>query len=238
MEAVIITGGKGLRLAPFTKVLPKGLLPIGEQPMLEIIVKQLRNHGFTTIHMACGYLSSLIQTYFQNGERWGVDIDYVVEKEPLGTIGPLKMVPLISKQPVLVMNCDVLTTLNFRDMMNFHMNGTSLLTIASQKKSVPIEFGVLQTDGSRVTQFLEKPGRSEHVSMGIYVVSPALIDYIPRDKYYDMPDLILRLLASQQEVRHFENESFWLDVGRPDDFAKAGEVFPRIEAELMRGSPS
>ncbi|WP_206922856.1 sugar phosphate nucleotidyltransferase [Alicyclobacillus suci] len=235
MEAVIITGGKGLRLAPFTKVLPKGLLPIGDQPILEIIVKQLKHHGFTTIHMACGYLASLIQTYFEDGRKWGVDIDYVVEDKPLGTIGPLQKVPFVGQEPVLIMNCDVLTTLDFRNMMAFHRASDSALTIASQDRRVPIEFGVLRTDGIRVTKFLEKPERRELVSMGIYVADPALVRHIPEDTYYDMPDLILQLLAVGEPVQHYENQSFWLDIGRQSDFAQASEIFPSIQSQLLPG---
>ncbi|WP_067624153.1 sugar phosphate nucleotidyltransferase [Alicyclobacillus acidiphilus] len=234
MEAIIVTGGKGLRMAPFTKVLPKGLLPIDDRPILEIIVQQLKNYGYKTIHMACGYLASLIQAYFQDGKEFGVNIDYFVEPKPLGTAGPIKKVRLQSDQPVLVINCDILTTLNFREMMDFHKAGSSLLTIASQKKSVAIEFGVLQTNGPRVDQFVEKPTQSASVSMGIYIMDPAIVDFIPDDTYYDMSDLIVQLLTLGQEIRHFENESFWLDIGRPDDFAKAGEMFPRIKDQLLK----
>lgn len=234
MEAVIITGGKGLRMRPFTKILPKGLLPVGDQPILQIIVQQLKNSGFDIIHMACGYLAPLIQAYFQDGKKLGVDIDYFVEKQPLGTIGPIKNIPFRTDESVLVMNCDILTSLNFRDMMDFHRTGTSLLTIASQKKSVQMELGVLQTEGLRVNQFVEKPIQSAYVSMGIYVINPAIVQFIPDDTYYDMPDLIVQLLNSHQEIRHFENESFWLDIGRPDDFAKAKDMFPLIKNDLLR----
>lgn len=235
LEAVIVTGGKGSRLTPFTKVLPKGLLPVGEQPILEIIVKQLRNYGFTHLHMACGYLASLIQTYFGDGGPWGVNIDYVIEDKELGTIGPLKKISCLSGRPILVINCDVLTTLDFRKLMEFHNSGTSLLTIASQKKTVPMQFGVLQTKGDRVTDFVEKPTRAEHVSMGIYVMSQELVEQIPDEIYYDMPDLILQRLASGEEVRHFENDAFWLDIGRYEDFVNANELYPQIEKQLFPG---
>ena len=233
MDAVIMTGGKGLRMAPYTKVLPKGLLPVGEQPILEIIVKQLRYHGFTNITMACGYRSSLIQTYFGNGSAWNVSITYQVETEPRGTAGPLKTLTHLS-EPFLLINCDVLTTLPFRKLWEFHMSGgRSLMTIASQQKQIPIELGVLETEGDRVIRFIEKPVRNARVSMGIYMMDPDILAYIPEKQFFDIPDLIRVLLEDGKEVRHYENDAFWIDIGRPADFARANEVYPKWKHLLL-----
>jgi NDP-sugar pyrophosphorylase family protein len=234
MEAVIMTGGKGLRMAPYTKVLPKGLLPIGEQPILEIIVKQLQHHGFTSITMACGYLAPLIQTYFQDGSTWGVTIRYLNETKPLGTAGALRNLHE-RKEPFLVINCDVLTTLSLKQFWEFHQAGNSSLTIASQKKRVPVDFGVLQTEDDRVVDFVEKPQLSESVSMGIYVIDPQILSAIPENQYFDIPDLIRVLLDRKQTVRHFENDSYWLDIGRPADYKLANEEFPHISTLLFPG---
>jgi len=228
-----MTGGKGLRMAPYTKVLPKGLLPVGEQPILEIIVKQLRYHGFTNITMACGYRSSLIQTYFGNGSAWNVSITYQVETEPRGTAGPLKTLTHLS-EPFLLINCDVLTTLPFRKLWEFHMSGgRSLMTIASQQKQIPIELGVLETEGDRVIRFIEKPVRNARVSMGIYMMDPDILAYIPEKQFFDIPDLIRVLLEDGKEVRHYENDAFWIDIGRPADFARANEVYPQWKHLLL-----
>lgn len=236
VEAVIMTGGKGLRMAPYTKVLPKGLLPVGEKPILEIIVKQLKHYGFTSISMACGYLAPLIQTYFGDGSAWGVSIRYQVEHKPLGTAGPLRSLTHIH-EPFLLINCDVLTTLDFKEFHDFHMRGGSMLTIASQNIGVPIELGVLETDAEFVIDFVEKPTRSAYVSMGIYMMNPEIISYVPDNQAYDIPDVIHTLLADNRKVRHYENDSFWLDIGRPSDYTLANEQFHKLKQLLLPEQP-
>ncbi len=234
MKAVIMTGGKGMRLAPYTKVLPKGLLPVGEQPILEIIVKQLHYFGFTSITMACGYLASLIRTYFGDGSTWGVNIDYHVETEPCGTAGPLRQLP-VPTEPFLLLNCDVLTTLNFKLFRDYHCTRGNLLTIASQQKQVPIDLGVLETMGDRVVDFVEKPQTSSLVSMGIYMMNPEVFNYIPERQYFDMPHLIKALLTAKQEIGHYENSAFWMDIGRQADYLEANDEFPRLKHLLLPG---
>ncbi|MDR6224334.1 sugar phosphate nucleotidyltransferase [Desmospora profundinema] len=232
MDAVIVTGGKGTRMAPYTQVLPKGLLPVGGQPTLEIIVKQLKYHGFRHITMLCGYLAPLIQTYFGDGSRWGVSIRYRVEKSPLGTVGPLKGMTCLT-QPFLMMNCDVLTTLHMKDFHDFHRTGDSLLTIATQTKKVPVNLGVLETHEDLVTQFLEKPMYPALVNMGIYMMDPKIIDYIPDQTFFDMPDLIQVLLNAHKKVRHYHNDAFWMDIGRPGDFEEANQLYATIASQLL-----
>lgn len=221
-------------MTPYTKVLPKGLLPIGKQPILEIIVKQLRYYGFDRLTMACGYLAPLIQTYFGDGSSWNVKIRYQVEDHPLGTVGALKNIKHLS-QPFLVINCDVLTTLNFKEFWEFHCKGDSLLTIASQEKKIPIHLGVLQTQGDRVIDFVEKPVLMAHVNMGIYMMEPEILRYIPENQFFDIPDLIRALLADNQKIRHFANTAYWHDIGRPEDYHHADEEFPEIKDQLLPG---
>jgi NDP-sugar pyrophosphorylase family protein len=229
-----MTGGKGLRMAPYTKILPKGLLPVHEKPILDTIVRQLRYYGFSSITMACGYLAPLIQAYFGDGSSWNVSIQYEVEDQPLGTAGPLKSIKNVT-QPFLVINCDVLTTLNLKQFYDFHCSKGNLMTIASQKKDLPIDLGVLETEEDRIINFLEKPIHSAHVSMGIYMMEPKILDYIPKNQFYDVPDLIHHLLSKKKEVRHFENDSFWLDIGQPPEFKQANEIFPSIKEQLLPG---
>ncbi len=219
-------------MMPYTKVLPKGLLPVGDQPILEIIVKQLQYHGFTNITMACGYRASLIQSYFGDGSAWSVSIAYQVETEPRGTAGPLKTLTHLS-EPFLLINCDILTTLSFRAFWEFHTSGRSIMTVASQQKHVPINLGVLETEGERVIRFIEKPLRNAHVSMGIYMMDPLILEYIPERQFFDIPDLIQALLEKGETVRHYENDAFWMDIGQPADFTRANEEFPKWKHLLL-----
>lgn len=237
MHAVIMTGGRGVRMLPYTRVLPKGLLPVGNQPILEILVKQLKASGFNRITMACGYLSHLIELYFTNGEKWGVSIDYHVESTPFGTVGALKKLSL-PNEPFLLLNCDILTTLNFKEFFEFHGKGNSLLTIASHTRGYPIDFGVLSVSDDRVMGFTEKPKHAVTVSMGIYVVDPHAIQFIPDDAYFDASNLIDTLLQQQQSVRHFESSAYWLDIGKPEDYERANQEFPALSDQLFPGQKS
>lgn len=221
-----------MRMAPYTKVLPKGLLPVGEQPILEILVKQLCTAGFTSITMACGYLAPLIQTYFRDGSQLGVSIDYFVEEVPLGTAGALKYLKRFDS-PFLVLNCDVLTTLDFRRLYEFHCCGDGVLTVASQKQNIPIHLGVLEVSADKVTSLLEKPAQSLHVSMGMYVMDPMVVDYMPDNQPLDTPQLIQKLIANSLSVRHYQNDSYWLDIGRPDDYTKANQDYPSMASLLL-----
>ncbi|MCS1350157.1 sugar phosphate nucleotidyltransferase [Mechercharimyces sp. CAU 1602] len=232
MDAVIMTGGKGTRLAPYTKVLPKGLLPIGDYPILEILIRQLRMYGFTRITMCCGYLASLVQTYFQDGEHWGVSIRYHTEQRPLGTAGPLKELMHLTS-PFLLLNCDVLTNLDFRAFRNHHVEQGNIFTVASQEQQVPIHLGVLETKGNLVTGFKEKPNQSARVSMGIYMMNPELLSYIPDCTFYDIPDLIQDVLKKEKPVHQYPSQAFWLDIGRPEDLYAANRLYPKIEDDLF-----
>lgn len=234
MDAVIMTGGKGTRLAPYTQVLPKGLMPIGGTPLLAHIVRQLHHYGFTSITMACGYLSNLIQAYFMDGSDWGVDIRYVTEAKPLGTVGALKQVEGLD-DGFLVINCDVLTSLNLQEFAEFHRQRGSALTIASQQKSIKSSLGVLHIDGEEVVGFEEKPSHSVHVSMGIYMMSTKVMEMIPDNQFFDVPDLIVALLRARHPVRHFENDAYWLDVGTPNDYFTACEQYEEMAPLLHTG---
>lgn len=227
MDAFIMTGGKGLRLAPYTDVLPKGLLPVGGRPMLHWIVSQLTHHGVQRITMACGHLAELIQTYFGDGSRYDVEIRYFVEDKPLGTAGALRLID-VSDEPFLVLNCDLLTTLDFSELMRFHRQHGGLLTVASHLQVGRLEYGTLVTQGDRVVHYLEKPMQTAVVGMGVYVLSPDCLKYLPSEDNVDMPQVIEQILDAGQPVYHFANDAYWLDIGRPSDFKKANEDIQSI----------
>lgn len=234
MDAVIMTGGKGTRMSPYTQVLPKGLLPVGGRPILETIVKQLAHHGFRSITMTCGYLAPLIQTYFGDGKHWGISLSYTVEPQPLGTIGALRLLPPW-QGPVLVMNCDILTTLDYTRFLRFHQSGDGCLTVATQRSDIPFHLGVVETNGDRVTHFAEKPRQNATVSMGIYIMEPKVLDFIPANTFFDTPELIRTLLKQGETVRHYMNDAFWMDIGRPEDYRRANKLLPERRKQLWPG---
>jgi NDP-sugar pyrophosphorylase family protein len=235
MRAVILAGGRGTRLAPITAVLPKPLVPVGEMPILEIVVRQLAAAGFTRATLTLGYLGELIRAFFATHKRLTrlMDVDFVQEEQPTGTAGSLTLVEGLD-ETFLVMNGDVLTTLDYQELIRFHHAEGAVLTIASHRKRVKIDLGVMELDssGRRVTGYIEKPEKTYPVSMGVYVYEPRALDFIPRNEYFDFPSLVLRLIAAGERVACFANDSLWLDIGRHEDYAQAQEVFERERARF------
>ena len=233
MRAVILAGGKGTRLAPYTSVFPKPLVPIGDMPILQVVIHQLRHYGFTHITLTVGHLATLLQAFFQDGSQYGVRIDYVIEDEPLGTAGPLVFVPDL-KEAFLVMNGDVLTTLNYTELVQYHKRMGAVATVAMHRRQVKIDLGVIQLDGdNRVKGYIEKPVYDYDVSMGIYVFSPRVLSYIPSGKYFDFPDLVHRLLESGETIIGYPYEGYWLDIGRPDDYEQAVRDFEKMRSRFL-----
>ncbi len=225
MKAVILAGGRGTRLAPYTTILPKPLMPLGNHPVLEIILCQLKRCGFTEITMAVGYLRHLLEAYFEHGERWGVHIEYSYEDEPLGTAGPLSLIPGLV-EPFLVMNGDVLTDLDFGALYAYHLEHEATATISLYPKTVEISLGVLEVDDhSDVVSYQEKPTFSYLASMGIYVLSPRALQVLPKGQHCDFPDLIRLLLERREKVigRVFQGD--WVDIGQPQDYMRAVENY-------------
>ncbi len=234
VNVVIFAGGKGKRLAPYTSVLPKPLMPIGERAILEVVVEQLADTGFRNVALCVGYLSHLIQAVFTNGPSRRVSMRYVHEDDPLGTAGPLRLVDGLDGT-FLAMNGDVLTTLPYDDLVREHRASGNVLTIATHRRTTKVDYGVLHLDGakqglSRVTGYEEKPEFSWTVSMGIYVMEPEALDYIPRDRYFDFPDLVQALLAADRPVGAYVYEGFWLDIGRQEDYQQAVALWETGEA--------
>ncbi|HEY2010093.1 MAG TPA: sugar phosphate nucleotidyltransferase [Rhizomicrobium sp.] len=227
MKAVILAGGKGTRLAPYTTVLPKPLMPVGDMPILEILIRQLRHHGITDIVLCVGYLAPLLEAYFGNGEKLGVSIRYSHEDEPLGTAGPLAL-PSGLDETFFAMNGDLLTTIDFSAMLKFHRAHGKIATVGLADKRVKIDLGVIEAaaDGQLVN-YIEKPQINYKISMGIYVFEPAVLDHVRGVGRIDLPDLILKLVREKQSPMTFDSNCEWLDIGRTEDYAAAAEEFEK-----------
>jgi NDP-mannose synthase len=233
MRAVILAGGKGTRLMPYTTVLPKPLMPIGDMPILEVVLRQLKTAGIERVTMAVGHLAELLQAFFGNGKRFGLPIDYSFEEKPLGTVGPLTLIPDL-EGTILMMNGDVLTTLDYRDLIERHRASGALVTIASYVRQVKIDFGVIEADESNMlTGYVEKPSLDYRVSMGIYVFEPEVLQYLRPGEYHDFPDLVKKLIKDGKKVASYPFSGYWLDMGRPDDYARAIEEFESRRAEFL-----
>ncbi len=200
MRAIILAGGKGVRLAPLTDVIPKPLVPLGGMPIMEVVIRQLKAHGFRRITLAVGYLSELIKAYFQEGAKWGVELDYSYESQPLGTAGPLALIKDLN-ETFLVMNADVLTNLDYQELLAYHRRQGGMATIAAYERQVKIDLGVIIPDGDcRIKDYREKPTSTHLVSMGIYIFEPQVMDFIQPGEYLDFPDLVKLLLQAGHAV--------------------------------------
>lgn len=222
---VILAGGRGTRLAPYTSVLPKPLMPVGEQSILEIVVAQLAACGVERVNFCVGYLAHLIRAVFDHGAQQEVEINYVYEQDALGTAAPLRLVEGLT-ETFLVMNGDVLTTLDYRDLLRHHREHGNILTIATHNRSIKIDYGMLHLDvGARVQGFEEKPEIVSPVSMGIYVMEPEVLDYIPDESPFDFPELVETLLTDGRPVGAYCYGGMWFDIGRADDYQRAVEAW-------------
>jgi NDP-mannose synthase len=235
-RAVILAGGLGTRLRPYTTVLPKPLMPVGDRPVLDIVIRQLKAHGFERVTIATGYLAELIEAFFRDGERYGIPIDYFREEEPLGTVGALALIDDLS-EPFLVMNGDVLTDIDYGSFLDKHLASDAAATIATTHRDVQISLGVLQFgddgDDTLLTGYIEKPKIAYECSMGVYAFDPAVIGLIDAGRRLDFPDLVLRLIASNRVVRAWRSDDYWLDIGRHDDYEQAMEEFERMRDRLI-----
>ena len=224
VRAVILAGGQGRRLAPYTSVLPKPLMPVGDRAILEIIVDRLVEHGITDITLCVGHLAHLIEAVF-NGRPRGARMTYVYEEKPLGTAGPLRLVDRLDST-FLVMNGDLLTDLPFDELVALHRRAENVLTIATHERQHMVDYGVLHTEpgeSPRLLAYEEKPQSSLTVSMGIYVMEPEVVSRIPDSTYFDFPQLVEELLQADRRVGTFPHAGSWLDIGRRDDYEAAIE---------------
>lgn len=238
-HAVILAGGRGVRLRPYTTCIPKPLVPIGdEMSILEIVLRQLRSNGFTSVTLAIGHLGQLIRAYVGDGSQWGMDVTFHTEQTPLGTMGPL--IELRDELPdeFLVMNGDILTDLNFRSLMDRHHETQADITIATYDRQVTIDFGVLRVTDDTVLDFTEKPTIDYAVSMGIYGFSRRLLDEYTPGTAMGFDTLILDLLHSGRPPQRFRFDSYWLDIGRPDDYDRAQHEFELRRHDLLPLTPT
>ncbi len=235
MQALILAGGKGTRLMPYTANLPKPLMPIDNIPILEVIVKQLKFFGIKSIIMAVGHLHHMIEAYFKDGAEFGLSIKYSLETEPLGTAGPISLVMDELEKDFLVLNGDLLTTIDFKKIYNTHILEKSSATIATFSRKVNIDFGVLELDEkSELRNYTEKPTFDYKVSMGINVFNKASIkNLVKKNEYLDIPNLMIKLKNSGHKVLCHEQDCKWLDIGRVDDYEVAQKIFSRDKSIFL-----
>ncbi len=232
MRAVILAGGKGTRLAPYTTVLPKPLMPIGEMPILEIVMRQLSYYGIQHITLAVGYLAELLMAYCGDGSKFGVKLDYSREEQPLGTAGPISLIQNLN-ETFLVMNGDLLTTIDYGAMWKYHKERGAIATLASYKREVKIDLGVIESEDGWVKDYIEKPTYRYAVSTGIYIFEPDVLEFMEHGQRLDLPGLVLRLMHASKKVNIYNFNGYWLDIGRHDDYESAIEEFSAHRNEFL-----
>jgi NDP-sugar pyrophosphorylase family protein len=233
VDAILLAGGRGARLGPYTAVLPKPLVPLGDVPVLEILLRRLRMHGMTNLAICTGHLAELIMAFFGNGARFGVKLNYTREDQPLGTAGPIRNVENLG-DPFVVMNGDLLTTLDLTALLASHRNSDADATIAVYPREVQIDFGVMEVGTDDLLQhYREKPVYQFDVSMGVYVFKRRVLELIAPNERLDIPELVTRIQGSGGRVACYRSDCHWLDIGRPDDYARAQEQFERDRSVFL-----
>lgn len=232
--AVLLAGGKGTRLRPYTVAFPKPLVPIGEYPIMEIVIRQLAREGFSKIFIAVNHQADLIKAYFGNGTKYGVQIEYSLETKPLSTMGPLKLIKDLPEH-FLIMNGDILSDLPYGEFLQEHIKAGSLFTISAYKRKQRTEYGVLHVNDQELVAFEEKPVLDYLVSMGIYAASKEILNYIPEDTFFGFDNLMQVFLHQNKIVNVKEYDGYWLDIGRPDDYQQAIDEFEKEQNRFMKG---
>jgi NDP-sugar pyrophosphorylase family protein len=233
-RVIILAGGSGTRLRPYTITFPKPLMPIGETPILEIVVKQLVSCGFQRITLAVSHQAALIRTFFGDGSKWGATVDYSFEPKPLGTMGPLRLIQDLPEN-VLVMNGDVLTDLDYAEFFEWHCREGAALSISATEREQFVDFGVLTANSrNELVGFEEKPTLRYLVSMGVYGVSRHVLDWVPDGEAFGFDQLVVRLLDARQRIAVRRHGGYWLDIGRPEDFERAMRDFVGQESRFLR----
>lgn len=223
--AVLMAGGLGKRLRPLTEMVPKPMLLVGEQPILEIIIERLRSQGFRRFFVSVNYLGEMIRSHFGDGSKWGVQIEYLTEDKPLGTAGSLTLLPERTDKPLIVMNGDILTKIDFRQLLHFHEEHKAQATTCARDYFVDVPFGVIDNDGHRVRGMREKPRHRFLVNAGIYMLQPDVLEFIPPAEFFDMPMLIDTLVERGQHACVFPIREYWIDVGRLEEYDRAKTEF-------------
>lgn len=224
-RAVLLAGGKGTRLRPYTLTMPKPLVPIGDMPIIEIIIRQLVKFGFEHITITVNHMADMIKEFCGDGSQWGIKIDYSLETKPLSTMGPLKLIPDLPDN-FLVMNGDVLTDIDFSEFYNEHVENKAIFTISAYERDHKVDYGVLESDeNNKLVAFKEKPILHYNVSMGVYMVNKKCLDIIPEDTFYGFDHLMIDLINNETPATVRPYKGYWLDIGRPDDYEQACNEF-------------
>lgn len=224
---VLMAGGLGSRLGELTKSTPKPMLPVGTKPLLETIIENFAQHGYINFIISVNYLSNIIEEYFGDGKKFGVNITYIHESKRLGTAGALSLMRDLLKEPFFVMNGDLLTNINFEHFHNFHLSQKTVATMGVRSYEFQVPYGVVNIDNGEIKSIVEKPKQSFFVSGGIYMLSPQVLEFIPDDEFFDMPTLFELLIASGKNAVSFPIHDYWLDVGRVDDYKQANSEFDK-----------
>ena len=229
MQAVILAGGKGTRLKPYTTIIPKPLVPLGDKAILEILISRLKKCGVTDLTLCVNHLAELIMAYFGNGKKWGVNMEYSLERESLSTVAPIKLIKDLPEN-FLVMNGDLLTDLDFKNLYNYHLKNKAIITVATYKRTTMIDFGVIEIDEDKnvAVGFKEKPEYEVNVSMGVYVFNKKVLDFVPNGKPFGFDNLMFTLLAKGQVIKVYPYDGYWLDIGRPEDYERANEDIKKL----------
>ena len=227
-RVILMVGGLGTRLRPLTENTPKPMLSVGGKPILQTIIERFRDYGFRNITLCVNYKAEMIKEYFENGNKFGVNIDYVIENKKMGTAGALSLLKEKPKEPFFVMNGDILTNINFENMLEYHLEHNSTATIAVRKYDFQVPFGVVKMENNKIKAIEEKPTYKFFVSAGIYMLNPECIDYVPKNKYYDMPTLFENLIKDNKKTFSFPIREYWLDIGRIEEYEKAQIEYKRI----------
>jgi NDP-sugar pyrophosphorylase family protein len=234
MKAIVMAGGKGKRLYPHTTVFPKPLMPLRDVPIIDVVLKKLYSFGFKRVTLAVGYLADLVKTYVGNGKRYGLKIDYSIESRPLGTIGPLSLVKGLN-ETFFVMNGDLITDIDIIDMLKFHKKSKCIATLAVKKRKVTVDYGVVNFNpDSKLVSHREKPVLSYHVGAGMCFFEPKVLDFIPKKRRFDFPDLIKSFTSKGFDLNIYKFNNYWRDVGRWEDYLAAHREFPRLKARLLK----
>jgi NDP-sugar pyrophosphorylase family protein len=230
MKAVILAGGKGTRLKPYTTHFPKPLMPVGDKPILETVISYLKSYDIVDIIITTGHQSNLIQSFFDDGKKFGVNISYSMESKPMGTAGPLDIIREQINDTFILINGDILTDIDISNLLKFHSEQKAMATVALKKRTVYIDFGVVEvTKGKKFHKWKEKPNLDFFVSTGLYVLEPSTLKYVPKSTFFNLPDLIVAVHEGGGIVSTFLHDGFWLDIGRPDDYERACQLFEKGE---------
>ena len=227
-RVILMVGGLGTRLRPLTQDMPKPMLKVGNKPILQTIVEKFAEYGFVNITMCVNFNASIIRDYFGDGKEFGVNIDYVLEQKRMGTAGALSLLKERPSEPFFVMNGDLLTNVNFEHIFNYHMINKATATMCVREYDYEVPYGVVKMNDNKITAIAEKPVQKFFVSAGIYMLSPEILDLIPKNEFYDMPALFEKLIKLSKNVISFPIREYWLDIGRMEEYQRANEEYKEV----------